>query len=59
MEMFPSPCGVWVVSSYSDNRVRYIAVSVPLRGVGCFQWNGRMKTSRFVSVPLRGVGCFN
>ena len=35
---FPSPCGVWVVSSgcklrgWCDN----VGVSVPLRGVGCF-----------------------
>ena len=34
--MFPSPCGVWVVS-LADSINYYIdSVSVPLRGVGCF-----------------------
>ena len=33
---FPSPCGVWVVSSGCKLRHGPSGVSVPLRGVGCF-----------------------
>ena len=33
-------------------------VSVPLRGVGCFQVQTDLYMPRLVSVPLRGVGCF-
>ena len=36
-----------------------MAVSVPLRGVGCFQTIGSITpVEALVSVPLRGVGCF-
>ena len=37
MAGFPSPCGVWVVSSGCKLRHGPSGVSVPLRGVGCFQ----------------------
>ena len=34
---FPSPCGVWVVSIRGARKTgEIIRVSVPLRGVGCF-----------------------
>ena len=33
---FPSPCGVWVVSTQICDRLNAVKVSVPLRGVGCF-----------------------
>ena len=37
----------------------YLMCFRPLAGCGLFQWNGLMKTLKFiVSVPLRGVGCF-
>ncbi len=56
--LFPSPCGVWVVSADDRHDKPDTAVSVPLRGVGCFQnRRSRTRTER-VSVPLRGVGCF-
>ena len=36
--MFPSPCGVWVVSMWPTKLLgRCDLVSVPLRGVGCFE----------------------
>ena len=35
-----------------------LSVSVPLRGVGCFQGNRTPRWNCLVSVPLRGVGCF-
>ena len=55
---FPSPCGVWVVSGSTMDINKFIDVSVPLRGVGCFEEEigGWMRDE--VSVPLRGVGCF-
>ena len=34
-------------------------VSVPLRGVGCFDLGHCISLDRRDSVPLRGVGCFN
>ncbi len=34
------------------------AVSVPLRGVGCFLLSPGPPNIYYVSVPLRGVGCF-
>ena len=37
---------------------RWVIVSVPLRGVGCFLCMSRSATCGTVSVPLRGVGCF-
>ena len=33
---FPSPCGVWVVSDAKTILDIRTTVSVPLRGVGCF-----------------------
>ena len=33
---FPSPCGVWVVSATGYQGAASATVSVPLRGVGCF-----------------------
>ena len=35
-DKFPSPCGVWVVSIISAGLEGLQKVSVPLRGVGCF-----------------------
>ena len=35
---FPSPCGVWVVSSSRVPGDGILWVSVPLRGVGCFDF---------------------
>ena len=35
-EVFPSPCGVWVVSLADSINYHIDSVSVPLRGVGCF-----------------------
>ena len=55
---FPSPCGVWVVSLRYRLGGVTVSVSVPLRGVGCFEKNGRKQWRVVVSVPLRGVGCF-
>ena len=55
---FPSPCGVWVVSSGCKLRHGLSGVSVPLRGVGCFESLWPADLGRGVSVPLRGVGCF-
>ena len=37
-QLFPSPCGVWVVSNDRCNKTVNKIVSVPLRGVGCFSW---------------------
>ena len=55
--MFPSPCGVWVVSclylfSKSSGGFR------PLAGCGLFLYIMTQTTEKVVSVPLRGVGCF-
>ena len=55
---FPSPCGVWVVSKRDAGGCAGAAVSVPLRGVGCFDMQMRHWSEIAVSVPLRGVGCF-
>ena len=56
---FPSPCGVWVVSIRGARKTgEIIRVSVPLRGVGCFDFLRGGGAMPFVSVPLRGVGCF-
>ncbi len=56
--MFPSPCGVWVVSclylfSKSSGGFR------PLAGCGLFLYIMTQTTEKVVSVPLRGVGCFS
>ena len=55
---FPSPCGVWVVSRGRRLRSVRRGVSVPLRGVGCFENRKEEEIRVWVSVPLRGVGCF-
>ena len=55
---FPSPCGVWVVSSTDTTRTQTTRVSVPLRGVGCFVRECIYRGFCPVSIPLRGVGCF-
>ena len=55
---FPSPCGVWVVSAVTCAQAMPFSVSVPLRGVGCFDAYKSNEDRREVSVPLRGVGCF-
>ena len=55
---FPSPCGVWVVSTICVKIDGRYIVSVPLRGVGCFFDEDVCAIFDAVSVPLRGVGCF-
>ena len=55
---FPSPCGVWVVSTICVKIDGRYIVSVPLRGVGCFLVSYLNGENAEVSVPLRGVGCF-
>ena len=55
---FPSPCGVWVVSTELYMPRLEKRVSVPLRGVGCFTHIVHHLYRSGVSVPLRGVGCF-
>ena len=55
---FPSPCGVWVVSGAECAGKHGHQVSVPLRGVGCFDEKPEQDAEKTVSVPLRGVGCF-
>ena len=57
---FPSPCGVWVVSTRSSRCIRSRRRSFrPLAGCGLFP-SGRCLRHGLsgVSVPLRGVGCF-
>ena len=56
--LFPSPCGVWVVSKEEMDAMGLPCVSVPLRGVGCFPKLQSSGGDTIVSVPLRGVGCF-
>ena len=58
-QLFPSPCGVWVVSNDRCNKTVNKIVSVPLRGVGCFKLLDMLDFLVGVSVPLRGVGCFS
>ena len=56
-DKFPSPCGVWVVSTWGIDCISLDRRdSVPLRGVGCFN-NERylFPVRKSVSVPLRGV----
>ena len=56
--MFPSPQGVWVVSSQDICKAHCSSVSVPVRGVGCVAELEAVKAeAEAVSVPVRGVGC--
>ena len=55
---FPSPCGVWVVSTQKIDGAKNRVVSVPLRGVDCFKGNRVEGHGDCISVPLRGAGCF-
>ena len=57
--LFPSPCGVWVVSRVCYANHENTKASVPLRGVGCFHGHVVHHRPCEVSVPLRGVGCFS
>ena len=55
---FPSPCGVWVVSIGGCMTKLSILVSVPLRGVGCFQQNRSDEKWANGFRPLAGCGSF-
>ena len=55
--MFPSPCGVWVVSN-CNNLDELKGGFRPLAGCGLFPGAEIVAPSSTVSVPLRGVGCF-
>ena len=55
---FPSPCGVWVVSYIRLYDGRVELVSVPLRGVGCFQYGYNKDTDYKSFRPLAGCGLF-
>ena len=48
---FPSPCGVWVVSTMPKVLVDFAKVSVPLRGVGCFHYNEANECDRVFPSP--------
>ena len=56
--MFPSPCGVWVVSRKHRKIYQHTTFPSPcgVLVVSVAVWN--MKGGGRVSVPLRGVGCF-
>ena len=56
--MFPSPCGVWVVSAISDARPASIQSFRPLAGCGLFRRGvfTRLGAERFR--PLAGCGLF-
>ena len=56
--LFPSPCGVWVVSNFQLVLDPVSGVSVPLRGVGCFDMN--LKPEELIEGfrPLTGCGLF-
>ena len=57
-QLFPSPCGVWVVSSNQSYIVKIIEFPSPC-GVWVVSWRrGCAMRKAKVSVPLRGVGCF-
>jgi len=50
---------VWVASPLIGKREADAAVSVPVRGVGCFKMKiVNLTPHTLVSVPVRGVGCF-
>ena len=55
--LFPSPCGVWVVSKWTISITSSEGFR-PLTGCGLFLDNRRNTQAQGVSVPLRGVGCF-
>ena len=58
-ELFPSPCGVWVVSMIAIGRRSRNTCFRPLAGCGLFLVYGLVIMIWWVvSVPLRGVGCF-
>ena len=50
-KLFPSPCGVWVVSGTRQHLSRGRSVSVPLRGVGCFRVRRKAWTSKRFPSP--------
>ena len=57
-ELFPSPCGVWVVSS---RRIPHSAKSTFPSPCGVWVVSFSLVVPQHfsqVSVPLRGVGCF-
>ena len=56
---FPSPCGVWVVSREVRRGDRRGKVSVPLRGVGCFQYAEGHTYEEPGFRPLAGCGLFH
>ena len=56
--MFPSPCGVWVVS-YWDGACAVEQLFPSPCGVWVVSYEFVMEfVKAYVSVPLRGVGCF-
>ena len=56
--MFPSPCGVWVVSAHLAEIDKKLGFPSPC-GVWVVSKNPKMTiVTESVSVPLRGVGCF-
>ncbi len=57
-QLFPSPCGVWVVSNDRCNKTVNKIVSVPLRGVGCFDSIAEMSNATCGFRPLAGCGLF-
>ena len=57
-EVFPSPCGVWVVSLADSINYHIDSVSVPLRGVGCFMKSQAKEPGFFSFRPLAGCGLF-
>ena len=57
--VFPSPCGVWVVSmQHHASQANTSQVSVPLRGVGCFTKATTTCRSEGCFRPLAGCGLF-
>ena len=57
-DVFPSPCGVWVVSNNLETSLETAGFR-PLAGCGLFQMaQSTYNKNGWVSVPLRGVGCF-
>ena len=55
---FPSPYGVWVVSTTEEENDDGEKVSVPLRGVGCFIGVGWAIQTILCFRPLTGCGLF-
>ena len=60
LKLFPSPCGVWVVSYDWHHKLTGSCGFRPLAGGGLFHTIDKTNTNKrnMVSVPLRGVGCF-